>query len=126
MVIVGNTPWPRIDVKATVELAPLRRAAEFGVFVSAANSPGTPTCAVVVFQNLDGVAAFLNSYAATRPAIPAPRISILVPLGAPSSSIRPLYADDAANPSVFIAWYMAAPPAALPTKASNWRRLNSS
>src|SRR5229473_8321540 len=70
MVIVGNTPWPRIDVKATVELAPLRGAAEFGVFVSAANGPGTPTCAVVVFQNLDRVARvsqFVRGYKAGHP-----------------------------------------------------------
>src|SRR5208337_5003688 len=54
--VVRNPPWPRIEVEAGVERAALRRAAEFGVDVAAADRPVPPAGAAVVFEDLDLVA----------------------------------------------------------------------
>src|SRR5882757_7444198 len=56
VVMVGNAPGTRVEIKSRVELTALRRAAEFSVRVAAAQRPATAAGAVVVFEHLDAVA----------------------------------------------------------------------
>src|ERR1700743_3359123 len=54
--VIGNPPWAGIEIKTLIELAGLRRAAEFGKTVAAPQGPVTPTWTAVELQHLDLVA----------------------------------------------------------------------
>src|ERR1700754_44422 len=56
VVVIGNPPWPRIDVESLLEFAGLRGAAEFGEFIAAAQGPVAAARPAVEFQDLDFVA----------------------------------------------------------------------
>ena len=60
-VMVGNAPRTRIQIEILVEFTGLRRTAEFGIGIAAANAPIAASRAIVVFQYLNlvaGVAQF--------------------------------------------------------------------
>jgi len=52
VVVIGNAPRAGIEIKPFVELAFLRRAAQFGVSVAAAQRPVAATCAAVELEHL--------------------------------------------------------------------------
>jgi hypothetical protein len=53
VVVVGNSPRPRIEVEAFVEGAVLRGAAEFRIDVAAPDRPVPAARSRVVFEHLD-------------------------------------------------------------------------
>jgi len=59
------------------------------------------------------------------PAIPAPRISTLLPAGGRDSLIGPSKLEPSAYPSSVMAWYMAALPATTPIIWNRERRLGA-
>ena len=56
VVVIGNPPRPRIEIQAGIEFALLRRTAQLGVAVAAAQRPVAPTGAAVELQYLHRVA----------------------------------------------------------------------
>src|SRR5450432_1758413 len=56
VVVIGNSPRPRIEIEAGVEFASLSGAAEFGVNVAAPDRPIAAAGAEVVFEDLNLVA----------------------------------------------------------------------
>ena len=53
VVMVGDSPRPRIEVEAGIEGAKLGRAAELGIDVAAADRPVPAARTIVVFEDLD-------------------------------------------------------------------------
>ena len=70
VVVVRDPPWPRIEIEAVVEQAPLRGAAELGVRIAAPDRPVSTAGATVVFQDVDlvaGLAEFERSRHSGKP-----------------------------------------------------------
>ena len=53
--MIGNPPWPGIDVEAFFEFADLSKAAEFREGIPASKCPVAAACPAVEFQNADVV-----------------------------------------------------------------------
>ena len=60
VMVIGNAPWPRIEIKAGVELALLRCAAELGVDVAAPERPVPSARTRVIFKHAHFVAGALK------------------------------------------------------------------
>ena len=54
--VIGNSPWTRIDIEALLEFAGLLEPAEFDERISAPQGPIASPCPAVEFQQLDLVA----------------------------------------------------------------------
>jgi hypothetical protein len=101
--VIGNPPWPGIDIEALLELAGLLEAAEFGERISPRKVQLRPPARLLNSRIRTLYPALRNSSAAVMPARPAPRMRTEAPLGSPSSLIGPLYPESAANPRLVIA-----------------------
>ena len=60
IVVIGDAPRPRIEIEAGVEFACLRRAAELGEHVAAANRPVPSAGAGIVFEHAHVIAGALK------------------------------------------------------------------
>jgi hypothetical protein len=60
MVVIGNPPWPGIDVETRIELAFLTGTAELRIGVAAAQRPIPPADAAVIFEQLHLVAGLVQ------------------------------------------------------------------
>ena len=105
-VMIRNSPRPRIEIKAFLEAAGLRRAAEFCKSVATAGCVQfRPLRAAVGLQRLNLLASrAATSSAAVMPARPAPSTSTDAPLGSPLKLNRGACIELDAKPG----WSMAA------------------
>src|ERR1700722_9491549 len=60
VMVIGNAPWPGIEIEAGVELAPLRRAAELRIDVAASERPVSSARPEVVLEYANLVAGALE------------------------------------------------------------------
>jgi hypothetical protein len=58
--MVGNSPWPGIEIKALLELAGLPVATEFGIRVAAPERPVATSSPVIELQNPDLVSRLVQ------------------------------------------------------------------